>query len=270
MVTSFTAFFRRHLSIAIVFLVFSSTVVVAQETGTIVGVVVDKSNGEGIAGATVLVQGTKKGAYTDIQGNFRIKKVPSGVYTVTVRALGYNNLTVNNVEVAPGAVKELSLTAETEAVQKEEVIVEAAAIKDGDAALMRDRQKSIAVSDAISAESMSRVAGADVAEVSRRITGVSVMDGKYLYVRGLGDRYMNYQMNGAQMASSDPDRNDVSMDQFSSGFVESIVTSKSFTPDQPGSFTGGSVNVKTKAFPNKQSVKASVRVGYNTIATLDE
>ena len=240
----------------------------AQEVGTISGVVVNKSNGEAVAGATVRVDGTKKGAYTDLKGTFTIKKVPAGVYKVVIRALGLTQMTIEGVDVQPGQIAKLEVAMESDAVLKEEVVVEASALKGSDVVLLKDRQKSAAVSDAISAESISRVAGASVAAVAARVTGVSVMDGKYIYVRGLGDRYMNFQLNGAQMASSDPDRNDVSMDQFSASFVESIVTSKSFTPDQPGSFTGGAVNVKTKAFPSQRMAKADVRFGYNTIATL--
>jgi TonB-dependent receptor len=247
----------------------SSQLTMAAEAGMITGVVVDRSTGDKIAGATIKVDGTKKGAYSDLKGHFVIKSLDAGVYTVSIRALGYNDLTVNSVEVAPGAEVKLDLMLQSQALEKEAVVVEAAAIRDNDAALLKERQKSVAVSDAISSESISRVAGSSVADVAQRVTGVSVMDGKYLYVRGLGDRYMNYQMNGAQMASSDPDRNDVAMDQYSTGFIESITTMKSFTPDQPGSFTGGSVNIKTKAFPSTQTLNASARFGYNTIASLN-
>jgi hypothetical protein len=209
----------------------SSQLTMAAEAGMITGVVVDRSTGDKIAGATIKVDGTKKGAYSDLKGHFVIKSLDAGVYTVSIRALGYNDLTVNSVEVAPGAEVKLDLMLQSQALEKEAVVVEAAAIRDNDAALLKERQKSVAVSDAISSESISRVAGSSVADVAQRVTGVSVMDGKYLYVRGLGDRYMNYQMNGAQMASSDPDRNDVAMDQYSTGFIESITTMKSFTPD---------------------------------------
>lgn len=268
MVHSQTALARWSITVLTMLVVALVSPLHAQEVGTITGVVVNKSNGEAVAGATVRVEGTKKGAYTDLKGTFSIKKVPAGVYKVVIRALGLTQITIEGVDVQPGKVANLEVAMESDAVLKEEVVVEATALEGSDVDLLRDRQKSAAVSDAISAESISRVAGASVASVAARVTGVSVMDGKYIYVRGLGDRYMNFQLNGAQMASSDPDRNDVSMDQFSASFVESIVTSKSFTPDQPGSFTGGAVNVKTKAFPSQRLAKADIRVGYNTIATL--
>ena len=262
------AVFARQLTLLICALLTAGTVQVWAQSGSITGTVVNKSNGEPVAGATVSVVGTKKGAYTDMKGSFTVKEVPAGTYSVGIRAIGFAQVTVANVDVKPGKKAKVNVTMESDAILKDEVVVEAAAIRDNDVALLRDRQKSAAVSDAISSEAISRVSGSSVADVASRVTGVSVMDGKYLYVRGLGDRYMNFQLNGAQLASSDPDRNDVSMDQFSSSFVESIVTAKSFTPDQPGSFTGGSVNVKTKAFPSERSVKAAVRMGYNTIATL--
>ena len=269
MVQSTAAFARWFYLAAVAALFFGTATATAQaQTGKISGTIVDKSNGEPIAGATIRVEGTKKGAYSDIKGKFTVKKVPAGVYTVSARALGFNNIKIEKVEVKPGETAKLNIQVESEAVVGEEVVVTASAIKGGDASLLQDRQKSASLSDAIGSESISRVAGASVADVAQRVTGVSVVDGKYLTVRGLGDRYMNYQLNGAQMASSDPDRNDVSMDQFSSSFVESVVTSKSFTPDQPGSFTGGAVNVKTKAFPNERMVSATMRVGYNTLGTL--
>ena len=268
MVQSTTAFARWSYLVAYAALFIGISAAAQAQTGEITGTIVDKSNGEPIAGATLKVEGTKRGAYSDVRGRFTVKKMPAGVYTVTARALGFNNIKIEQVEVKPGETAKLNLQVESKAVVGEEVVVFASAIKGGDASLLKDRQKSVAVSDAIGSESISRLAGASVADVAQRITGVSVVDGKYLTVRGLGDRYMNYQLNGAQMASSDPDRNDVSMDQFSSSFIESIVTSKSFTPDQPGSFTGGAVNVKTKAFPSERSVSSSIRVGYNTIGSL--
>ena len=115
-------------------------------------------------------------------------------------------MTVTDVVVGDEPVQ-LDLTLTSEAIGLDEVIVEARAVRNSEAVLLRDRQKAVAVSDAISSEAISRSGGSDAADAMEKVTGASVVGGKYVYVRGLGDRYSNTQLNGAELPSSDPDRN---------------------------------------------------------------
>ena len=152
-------------------------------------------------------------------------------------------------------------------IAMEEFVVSTEVVAESDLGLLQSRQMASTVSDAIGSESFSRLGIGDAAEAMTKVTGASVVDGKYVMIRGLGDRYSNTLLNGVSVPSADPDRRAVQMDQFPADLLESIVTSKSFTPDQPGAFSGGSVNLRTRSFPERFFLKTGVKVGYNDQVT---
>ena len=90
-----------------------------------------------------------------------------------------------------------------------------------------------------------------------KVTGASVVGGKYVYVRGLGDRYSSTHLNGIELPTSDPDRKAVQFDLLPSALLDNIVTQKTFTPDKPGNFSGGLVNIGTKSYPDQLSVNSA-------------
>ena len=110
---------------------------------------------------------------------------------------------------------------------------------------------------------MSRYAIGDAAAAMKKVTGATISGGKYVYIRGLGDRYSLSQLNGLVIPSADPYRNSAQLDLIPTNLLDNIVTSKTFTPDLPGNFTGGSVDIKTKSFPEQFTLTFSASVGYN-------
>lgn len=240
------------------------------QTGTLAGVVVDGETGETLIGVNVVVEPLGAGAATGLDGDYRIAGLVPGTYDVAFSYLGYTPQRVTGVEVAAGETARLDVQLAPEALEIEggEVIVEATALLDNEAGLLRQRQRAAAVSDAISAEAISRSGASTAGDALQKVTGASVVGGRYVYVRGLGDRYVNTQLNGATLPSSDPDRNAVPLDLFPSGLLDNIVTSKTFTADQPGSFTGGNVNINTQAFPDRLAFEFSASTGYNAEASL--
>lgn len=240
----------------------------AQETGNIVGQLVDAESGDPLIGANVLLESTTLGASTDIDGAFIITGVPAGTYTVVVIYVGYAETRVENVVVTAGKSAKVSLAVKPEAIETEEVVVEAKMLENNEASLLKKRQKSNSISDAISAEAISRSGSGTAAEAMSKVTGASVVDGKYIYIRGLGDRYSSTMLNGAELPSADPERKSVQMDLFPSNLLDNIVTVKTFTPDKPGNFSGGMVDVSTKAYPDRYTLKFSTGAAYNTQASL--
>jgi len=117
--------------------------------------------------------------------------------------------------------------------------------------------------DGISAASFKRIGDGDAASAMKRVTGVSIEGGKYIYVRGLGDRYTKTTMNGVDIPGLDPDRNSIQMDLFPTAVIDNIVVAKTFTADMPADFTGGIVDLATKDFPSKKSFNVSFGLGYN-------
>ena len=239
------------------------------ERGSIVGVVVDSENGETLPGANVVVEGTSIGTTTDLNGRYVLEVAP-GTYNLVLSYIGYNDATVQNVEVDTGEPTRIEMELTSEAIGLDEVVVEARAVQNSEAALLSQRQKSAAMKDAISAEAMSQSGTGDAAEAMSKVTGASVVAGKYVYVRGLGGRYSSAQLNGASLPSADPDQNSAQLDLFPTNLLDNIVATKTFTPDQPGSFSGGSVNITTKDFPERFTLKASASTSYNTAISLSE
>lgn len=261
---------RTFRSIFAVLLILSSPAL-AQETGLISGTLIDDQTGDALVGATVFLQDTRFGTTCDLDGAYRLNDVPPGTYTLVVTMIGYHELRIEEVVVTADEVTKLDLTLQSEAIEIEEaMVVTAKAVRNTEAVLLKDRQKAPAVSDAISAEDISRAGSGDAAEAMKHVTGASVVDGKYVYIRGLGDRYSTVQLNGSQLPSSDPDKKTVPMDIFPSGLLNNIVTTKSSTPDKPGNFTGGAVNIGTKNFPDKFNLAVSTSTSYNTQTTLKD
>lgn len=228
------------------------------QTGSIVGTVIDGDFGGTLIGATVVIDDTSmRGTTTDLNGYFELSKLAPGTYDIRISYIGYQTLFVTNVEVVSDEKTRIEVTLEPESFDLGEVVVEARMTLNNESTLLRERQKAGAVSDAISAEMMSRSGGSSAADAMNKVTGASVVDGKYVYVRGLGDRYSTTQMNGIELPSSDPDRKAVHFDLFPSDMLDNIVTQKTFTPDKPGNFSGGLVNIGTKTYPEELTVKLS-------------
>src|SRR5690606_36729392 len=152
-----------------------------------------------------------------------IPNVEPGTYTLVFSYIGYNTATVTEVVVAVGETTRLEIALTPESVSIEEVIVEATALTNTEASLLRTRQKAAAVSDAISAQAMAQTGSGDAADAMSKVTGASVVGGKYVYVRGLGGRYSSAQLNGTNLPSADPDQNSAQLDLFPTNLRDNIV-----------------------------------------------
>lgn len=253
---------RCVATLAALFVCFGLSSTGFAQTGSISGTIVDSESGETLIGANVVIHGTSIGSTTDLAGRYSINGVEPGSHDLVFSYIGYTSKTVTGVDVEAGKTTRVELALAPEAIGLEEVVVEARALENTEAALLKQRQKAAAVSDAISAEGISQSGSSTAADAMQKVTGVSVVGGRYVYVRGLGDRYMNTQLNGASLPSADPDRNSVPLDLFPANLLDNIVTTKTFTPDQPGSFSGGSVNIGTKSFPEAFSLSFSSSLSY--------
>ncbi|PKL79349.1 MAG: TonB-dependent receptor [Ignavibacteriae bacterium HGW-Ignavibacteriae-4] len=237
------------------------------QTGTLSGKITDQDYGDAMIGATVQIKDTKLGAMTKIDGSYIIKKITPGTYTVTFSYIGYAKTEVKDVIIKADEVTKIDVALKTESGMSEEVLVTAKAVQETGAALLKERQKSQSFSDAIGSKEISRGGASDAASAMNNVTGASVVDGKHVLIRGLGDRYSNTQLNGTSLPSSDPDKKSVQLDLFPAAMIENIVTIKTATPDKPGDFTGGSVNIKTKSFPDKFKAGLSLSSTANSIVT---
>lgn len=252
---------------SILTLILLSSSVYSQNNGSLKGIVLDDESGDPLISATVFVKNTKKGANTKFDGTFLIKDIPAGTYDIEISYIGYNKYEIKGIQIKPGQMNSIEVKMKSDAVLTEEVVVTAKAVKETGAALLKERQKAAAFSDAIGAQEISKSGGSDAADAVKKITGATVVGGKHVYVRGLGNRYAKTQLNGAAMPSADPDQRSVHLDMFGTGMIENITTVKTATPDKPGDFTGGAVDIKTKSYPEKFFTTVSLSSGYNTQVT---
>ncbi|MFO1446811.1 MAG: TonB-dependent receptor [Opitutaceae bacterium] len=250
--------------------VFSTPGFAQGATGTVSGTVVNSASGLGVPNATVSVVGSAQVASTALDGSFILTEVPVGAQVLQAERDGFKPSTVTGLQIeAGGRVRaDVPLHPQTEKIiEMERFTVAADVVESSDIGLLAARQRATALSDAIGSEQFGRLAVGNAAEAMTKVTGASLVDGKYVLIRGLGDRYANTLMNGVAIPSADPDKRAVQMDQFPTGLVESIVTTKSFTPDQPGAFSGGSVNLKTRSFPEQFFASFAASIKANTQAT---
>lgn len=242
------------------------------QEGGLRGRAVDSEFFQAVPGVEVSLEGTQFKATSSDDGSFFINAVSPGVYTVLASRPGYTRERVSGVVVSAGAVSETELRLTAEVVELEDFVVSIEDIIENasamsPASLAADMQS---FSTSIGAEFLEKLnPGGDIGGAVSRMAGTSVVDARYVVIRGLSDRYNVVVLNGARIPSSDPNKRAVNIDIFPSNLVETIVSSKTFTPDLPGEATGGYLNVVTKSIPNKPFVNFSLQTGYNTQATFN-
>ncbi len=257
-------------------LLIAAFVVLAQctfaQTANISGTVKDKDSQEALVGATIrlLKDSTMvAGAYTDDAGAFSID-IPAGTYTLMCSYISYDNKSIAELKVEAGQklVQDVAMGMDVASIgEKNTVVILDKVVKNNEATLINMQRRSISVMDVISLDQVQRAGDADAGSAMKRVTGVTVEGGKYVYVRGLGDRYTKTLLNGSEIPSLDPNRNSVQMDLFPANLIDNIIVYKTFTPDLPGSFTGGLVKITTKDFPQKFSLTYNSSFGFNTSAS---
>ena len=239
----------------------------AQGTGRIVGRVVDADQGNPISGAELEVVGAAITAVAALDGRFALQDVPVGPVSIRVRMLGFAPKVVTGLAVTANKTiaQDIALTAA--AVQLAEISVSAEAERGTVNRALDQQRNAPGIVNAVSSEQIQRSPDSDAGQAVQRVSGVTVQDGRYVIVRGLGERYTTTSLNGARIPSPEPERKVVPLDLFPSALLEGITTSKTFTPDQPGDFSGAQVDLKTREFPAGRVLTMSTSVGLNSAVT---
>jgi hypothetical protein len=235
--------------------------------GRITGRVVDAKTGAGLTDVGVQVAGTATGTLTGVDGRFNLPTVDAGTVSLTVRRLGYAPKTITGVVVAAGRTTEQDVALSTATVQLVTVTTTASAERGSVNAALDQQRTATGIVNAITREQIARSPDADAAAAVSRVSGVTVQDGKYVFVRGLGERYTTASLNGARIPSPEPERKVVPLDLFPSGLLQSVTTSKTFTPDLQGDFSGAQVDITTREFPAQPQWSLALSSGFNTLAT---
>ncbi|MFK7954397.1 MAG: TonB-dependent receptor [Ekhidna sp.] len=243
-------------------LVISLASLVQAQNGFLNGQVIDGSTGEPLFGATVVKVGTTNGAVADFNGNYSLS-LPAGDHTIAFQSVGFVTITKENVTISEGETASIEVTLVEDVQQLATVTVTADVVRDNEIGMLLVQKKSINTVDGISSSTFKKVGDNNLSAAMGRVTGVSVQSGKYVYVRGLGDRYTKTAINGMIIPGLDPDRNDVQIDIFPTGILENVVVYKTFSPNLTGDFTGGLIDIQTKSFPDEKSTSVSLSLGFN-------
>ncbi|MGH7547676.1 MAG: carboxypeptidase regulatory-like domain-containing protein [Gemmatimonadales bacterium] len=222
--------------------------------GRVTGKVLNTVTGERVPSAQVTVEGTPIAAITNWAGEYTLAGVSAGLHTVSVRAIGYASKFVAAVSVQAGATTLLDVTLGTAAVELEGITVTAEQERGSVSYALNQQRTANQIINAVTAEQIAKSPDSDAGQAVQRVSGVTVQDGRYVFVRGLGERYTTTALNGARIPSPEPERKVVPLDLFPSGLLEGITTYKTFTPDQPGDFSGASSGFTNDRRPTNSSL----------------
>jgi hypothetical protein len=231
------------------------------------GKIIDAKTSEPLTGATVKVVGTSMGAIADIDGIYFIEDLKPGSYNLKFSYIGYSDKVQNGIIVKPGEITKLDVVLHIDGLTTEVITIEANTSLANEQALLTEQKNSNKISDGISEQQMKRAPDAAASDVLKRIMGVNIVDNKFVFIRGTSERYNSTTLNGVFLPSTESDKKSFSFDIFPSNLLENIIISKSYTPDQPGNFSGGLVQLNTKDFPENFTLNFSSSISGNSNTT---
>lgn len=241
----------------------------AKGKGAIVGVVSDAVEHETTPEAQISVVGTKYKTIADFDGRYRLE-LPPGTYTLRIYVELHKPSVLKGVEVKANELErfDIDVLPDESSVDTVEIVqdVDHASVE----GLLLTRQRSASVGDGVGRAEISRTPASNAAQATQRVVGATIVGNRFVYVRGLGERYTNSLLNGAPLPSPEPDRAAIPLDLFPSLILESVTIVKTFTPDIPGDFAGGSVRIDTRELPTKPLFQLSIGTGFDSKATFRE
>lgn len=263
MITSLRSKNPTHISrfLFVVLLTALSFSYTAAQNSSVKGRIEDAATGEGLIGASILIQGTTNGAVADLDGNFKLSDLHHGTYNLIISYVSYEQQ-IQRIEIKKDEIIELSIKLQPATVQLGEVKVVASKRSDTEMSMISTIKNGNLVTNGISKQQISRSQDKDASEVISRVPGVTVRDGKFINVRGLDERYNTVWLNGIGAPSSEADRRAFSFDMLPSSLIDNLVLYKTPAPELPADFAGAVVQIQTKSTVDDNSVDLSYATGY--------
>ncbi|TPN87515.1 TonB-dependent receptor [Aquimarina algicola] len=252
--------------IVTLFALFFVGIILAQETGSVTGVLLDKeSNNQPLPFANVLIKGTTKGTTTDFDGLYRIDNLEPGTYTLEFSFVGYETLE-KEVLIKASETITVNVSIGASAAALDEVIVKGTSTKkESVQALLLEQQNAVVQKQSIGAQELSNKAVSNAAAAVTKISGISKQEGGgNVYVRGLGDRYLNTTFNGLSLPANNVDKKNMDLSLFSSDVIQNIGVSKTYAANFYGDFAAGNVDIKAKEHSGDAFIDADLGSNINT------
>lgn len=239
----------------------------AQETGSIVGKLIDREvNDEPLAFANVLIKGSTKGTTSDFDGLYELAPLDPGPYTLVFSYLGYETVEIPNVEVVAGKVTTVNIPmSASEGVALDEVVISQVARKDSEVALLLDQKKAVAIKESIGAQQLGKIGVSDVATATTKISGVSSSEASGdVFVRGLGDRYLTTTLNGLPIPSDDVERKNIDLGLFPTRVIQNVSVSKTYSVQSSADQSSGNIDISSRELAGTSEFSIGVQTGVNT------
>lgn len=258
---------NNALSILTAFLCLAAS---AQEAGTIAGKLTDKeANGKPLPFANVLIKGTEKGTTSNFDGLYEISSIEPGTYVVQLSYVGYESKTIHDVKVKTGKVTEINTGLSADAAALDEVVINTVSRKNSEVALLIDQKKATEIKQAIGAEELSRKGVSNAEGAVKKVSGITKVNSRGVFVRGLDERYSFLTINDLPVSPVNWEAKIPSLQLFNSSVISQLDINKVFYPNNYGDFAGASINVKTKRIPSRSKTRVKLTAGTN-LQSLDQ
>ena len=251
----------------LLFILLTSTFSFAQNTGSVVGKLTDKEyNDEPLAFANVLIKGTTKGTTSDFDGLYQFENLEPGTITLIFSFVGYETQEIQ-VTIVAGKITEVNVPMGASVASLDEVVITTTTKRESVTALLLEQKKASAIKVSIGSEELSQKGVSDAAGAVAKISGVSQQEGSNnVYVRGLGDRYLNTTMNGLSLPSNNINNKNIDLNLFSSDIIENISISKAYSAKFYGDFSAGNIDITSKDYSGQGFFDIALSSGANTRA----
>ncbi|MBC7510368.1 MAG: outer membrane beta-barrel protein [Ferruginibacter sp.] len=231
-------------------------------SGKLSGKITDAGNNQTLNAANIVAKSIKKGTQSITDGTY-ILSLPVGTYTISYSYTGYQQKDIKEVEIKAGETTYLQIALEKASSQMSGVVITSTVKREAVSAIYNKQKVSAAASDGISIEAIRKTPDANVGQIMKRVTGVNVQDNRFVVVRGLGDQYNQTMLNGVLMTSTESNRNAFALDLIPAAVLDNIIVNKTATPDMPGNFAGGIVQINTKEFPATDFISVLLGTGFS-------
>jgi len=212
--------------------------------GILNGLILSSDDKSPVVGARIFVRGSSVEGLSDKEGKFSLK-IASGAQAISIIHSNFSAQTIK-VSITQDTTTQKEITLSPASLEMEEFVVLAPHVSGSVAAVIAEEKNSESIANIVGSEQMSKQGDSDAASALKRVAGITIVRGKYIYVRGLGDRYSATEMNSMPLPSPNPIKRTIPLDLFPSGVIGSLQVQKTFSPDITGAFGGGYVNVRTK------------------------
>ncbi|MFO7790779.1 MAG: TonB-dependent receptor [Bacteroidota bacterium] len=240
----------------------------SQEKAVIKGTITDRSTKETIIGANVFIPSCKTGTTSDFNGNYSIECEP-GEISIKCSFISYDTKEYT-LWLEPGERKELNITM-AEAINKlNEVKIQARANRENENLLLMEQKKANKIKENIGAQELSRKGISDAAGGVKKITGISMIGSRKVFVRGLGDRYNKTELNSIAMASPNPDERLLPLDIFPVSVISNINVQKTYAVSNYADYSGALIDIQTKDYPDKGFLKIKAGTKINSQTTFKD